>query len=79
MECMVDAGMSPMDTIISTTLKAAENLGKQAELGTVEKGKLADLTVISGDPLADITNTRNVKLVMKDGEILVDNLGLAKK
>jgi imidazolonepropionase-like amidohydrolase len=74
MECMVEAGMSPMDTIIATTGKAAENLGKQKDLGTIEKGKLADLIVISGDPLVNIANTKNVKLVMKDGNILVNHL-----
>lgn len=72
MECMVDAGMSPMDTIIATTGKAAENLGKQNELGTIEKGKLADLIAVDGDPLADINNIRNIRLVLKDGEILIN-------
>ena len=79
MQCMVEAGMSPMDTIIATTGKAAENLGKEKELGTIEKGKLADLIVISGDPLADIANTRNIKLVIKDGKILVDNIHAIKR
>jgi len=65
-----------MDTIIATTGKAAENLGKQNELGTIEKGKLADIIAIAGDPLADIKNTRNIKLVIKDGKILVDKIGL---
>jgi len=79
MECMVDSGMSTMDTIIATTGKAAENLGKQNELGTIEKGKLADIIAIAGDPLADINNIRNIKLVIKDGKILVDKIGLKKK
>jgi imidazolonepropionase-like amidohydrolase len=79
MECMVDAGMSPMDVIIATTSKAAENLGYEKEFGSIEKGKLADVIAISGDPLANISNTKNVKLVIKDGNIMVDNIGLAKK
>lgn len=79
MECMVEAGMSPMDVIIATTSKAAENLGQENVLGSLEKGKLADVIAISGDPLANISNTRNVKLVIKDGSIVVDNIGLAKK
>ena len=76
---MVDAGMSPMDTIIATTGKAAENLGKQDELGTIEQDKLADLIVISGDALADITNTKNIKLLIKDGKILLNKLKITDK
>ena len=79
LECMVEAGMSPMDAIIATTGKAAENLGKEKELGTIEKGKLADIIVISGDPLVNIANTKNIKLVIKDGKIIVDNIHLKKK
>jgi imidazolonepropionase-like amidohydrolase len=79
MECMVAAGMSPMDTIIATTGKAAENLGKQDELGTIEKGKLADMIVVAGNPAQHIGDAKNIKLVMKDGKIMVDKLGLSKK
>jgi imidazolonepropionase-like amidohydrolase len=74
MQLMVDAGMSTMDTIVASTAKAAANLGRQDELGTIEKGKLADLIAVEGNPLEDIANTRNVKLVVKDGDILVNRL-----
>ena len=52
-------------------------LGREAELGTVEKGKLADLVVVDGDPLADIAvlrEARNIALVMKGGEIAADRM-----
>jgi imidazolonepropionase-like amidohydrolase len=48
--------------------------GRQNELGTIEKGKLAGLVAVAGDPLKDIANTRNAKLVVKDGDILVNRL-----
>ncbi len=76
MELMVGLGMSPMAAIMAATKIAAENLGKGNELGTIEKGKLADLIVVSGDPITQIVDTKNIKLVVKDGKVLVDKLGL---
>jgi len=74
LEVMVEAGMSPMDAIVAATRDAAANVGRGGELGTVEEGKLADIIVVSGDPLEDIAHTRGVVLVMKDGRILVNRL-----
>jgi len=74
LECLVKSGMTPMQAIQAATGWAAECLGQEAELGTVEPGKLADLVVVSGDPLADISLLRDIKriaLVIKDGEIAV--------
>jgi len=76
MEAMVELGMSPMDAIMSATKKAAETLRKEKDLGTIEAGKLADMIVVSGNPAAQISDIKNIKLVMKDGKILVDNLGV---
>jgi len=76
MEIMVELGMSPMDTIVSATRKSAENLNKGDELGTIEKGKLADIVAVSGNPVQNISDTKNVKLVIKDGKVMVDKLGL---
>jgi len=76
LELMVEAGLSPMEAIMTGTRNAAENLGKGSELGTIEKGKLADMILVSGNPAVNISDTRNIKLVMKDGRILIDKLGL---
>jgi len=74
LELMVEAGLSPMDAILAGTSNAAENLGKGNELGTIEEGKLADIIAVTGNPLEDICNSRNVKLVVKGGEILFNRL-----
>lgn len=76
LEVMVEAGISPLAAIVSATKKAAENLGAGNELGTIEVGKLADIVVVSGHPTTHIADTKNIKLVIKDGRVLVDKLGL---
>jgi imidazolonepropionase-like amidohydrolase len=74
LELMVEAGIEPMDAIITGTRNAADNLAKSGELGTIEAGKFADVIAVAGDPLKDIRNTRGIKLVIKDGEILVNKI-----
>jgi enamidase len=74
LELMVEAGISPMEAIMAGTRNAADNLGKTNELGTIEPGKLADIIAVSGDPLKDIRDTREIKLVIKDGKILVNKI-----
>ncbi len=74
LELMVEAGMSPMEAIMAGTRNAANNLSKSRELGTIEKGKLADIVVVSGNPLEKIETTRNIKMVIKDGVIVVNKL-----
>jgi imidazolonepropionase-like amidohydrolase len=71
---MVQHGLSPMQTLISATRGAAENLGMAHEIGTLEVGKLADLVLVDGDPVADITATGRVVLVVKDGVVHRDEL-----
>jgi hypothetical protein len=70
MELMVDAGLEPMEVICASTLRSAEFLGVSEQLGSVEPGKLADLVVVDGDPLRDISSSRNVSTVIKDGKVL---------
>ena len=70
MELMVDAGVSPMEALKSATIYAAELMRKEKDLGTVEVGKMADLVVLGGDPLAEIRNTRKVETVIIDGKIV---------
>jgi len=74
LELMVEAGISPMEAIIAGTRNAADNMAKASELGTIESGKLADVIAVFGDPLKDIRNTREIKLVIRDGEILVNKI-----
>lgn len=64
-----DYGMSPMQTIQSGTIRAAEVLGWSEHLGTIEAGKWADIVAVSGDPLKDIKELQHVKFVMKAGVI----------
>jgi imidazolonepropionase-like amidohydrolase len=67
-ELMVEAGIRPMEVLISATKNAAAVMGRQGELGTLEKGKLADLLVLDADPLVDIKNARRISRIMKAGE-----------
>jgi imidazolonepropionase-like amidohydrolase len=75
--CLVKAGMTPMQALQAATGWAAECLGQEADLGTVEPGKLADLVVVAGDPLAQIgilQDRGKIALVLKGGEIAADRL-----
>jgi imidazolonepropionase-like amidohydrolase len=67
MATLVSLGMTPMQAIISATRTGAEVLGMQDRLGTIEEGKLADIILVEGDPLKDITAMRRVVYVVKDG------------
>lgn len=72
---MCNVGMSPMEAIVATTKVAAENIGWQDRLGTIEPGKLADIIISKTDPLHDIRsleNVDNILMVMKDGEVVKD-------
>jgi imidazolonepropionase-like amidohydrolase len=67
---LVAAGMTPMQALQAATSRAAECLGLEAEIGTIEKGKWADLVFVEGDPLRDITvlqDRRRIKRVIKGG------------
>jgi len=70
MEALVSAGLTPMQAILASTKWPAEFLHKEKDLGTVEPGKLADVILIEGDPLADIRNTHRVRTVILDGKVI---------
>jgi len=70
MEALVDAGVTPMQAILSSTKWPAELVRHEKELGTVEPGKLADAILIEGDPLADIRNTRRISAVILGGKVV---------
>jgi imidazolonepropionase-like amidohydrolase len=64
------AGLKPMQIIVSATSVGAKICNLSHEIGTIETGKKADLFVVDGDPLANIENLRKVKFVMKEGKVL---------
>jgi len=69
--------MTPMQALVATTASAARCIGLGDQVGTIEPGKLADLILVAGDPLRDITILRdraNLRLVMKDGTPHVNRL-----
>jgi len=66
----VEAGVPPMKAIQSATLNVARTFNKDKDYGSIEPGKVADLSVIEGDPLADIWMTQNVKMLIMDGEVI---------
>ena len=67
---MVDLGMNPFEALKSATGNAAELLRISQKLGTLEKGKLADVVAVPGDPTVDITATEHVSFVMKEGKVI---------
>jgi imidazolonepropionase-like amidohydrolase len=67
---LVEAGLTPMQVLQAATLRAAEFMGKDAMQGTVAKGKVADLVLLDGDPLADIRNTTRISAVILRGKLL---------
>lgn len=69
MELMVQAGLEPAKVLIAATRTAAERLGA-SDLGTIEEGKQADFVLVDGNPLEDITHTRNIRTVIKQGRII---------
>jgi imidazolonepropionase-like amidohydrolase len=66
---MVEGGMPPIEAIQSATVAAADLMGRSQDLGTVEKGKLADIVAVDGNPLTDIKSVLKVAFVMKDGVV----------
>jgi len=64
------AGLTPARAIQGGTIINAEAMGWQDQIGSIDKGKFADLVAVSGDPLADITELQRVKFVMKAGKII---------
>ena len=66
----VSAGFSPMEALQAATVNPAHYLGKTADLGTIETGKLADFVLLDANPLEDITNTRRIWAVVVNGRYL---------
>ena len=66
---MVEYGMTPLQAIRSATSVGAENIGWGDRVGSIEKGKYADLVAVSGNPANDVTEMERVKFVMKGGQV----------
>lgn len=71
-EALQTAGLPAAEVIRAGTTTAAELLGWQDRVGSLEKGKLADIIAVDGDPLADVKSLSRVTFVMKDGAVIVD-------
>ncbi len=74
---LVRGGLTPLAALQAATVRAAELLGLDDRLGTVEPGKLADLVAVDGDPQQSIAAMKKVVFVMKGGEVLADASGAA--
>jgi Tol biopolymer transport system component/imidazolonepropionase-like amidohydrolase len=70
LEELVAAGLSPVEAIRAGTSSAARIIGAEDVLGSVEKGKWADLIILDADPLADIRNTRRISKVIQGGKVI---------
>ena len=70
MESYATAGIPTLEIVKSATVNGAKWLGKDAEFGTIEPGKRADLVIVDGDPLKDIKNTRKITTVIQDGRVV---------
>ena len=71
--------MNPIDALKSAAANDAELLGIAQRVGTLEKGKLADVIAVPGDPTGDITATERVSFVMKEGKIIRQGPPAGKK
>lgn len=71
-EFAVEWGMDPMAAIVAGTRVSSEAMGMEREIGTIEKGKLADMIGMQGDPLRNITELQRVNFVMLGGDVIVN-------
>jgi imidazolonepropionase-like amidohydrolase len=69
LELLVRSGLTPLEALRTATYNPAEFLGALDSLGTVEKGKVADLLLLDANPLADIRNTRRIAVVIANGRV----------
>lgn len=77
LELLVEIGLTPMEALMASTKTASEVLGLEKKIGTLEKGKLADLIVVDGDPVRDITLLQKrdkILAIMKEGHFYKNHL-----
>ena len=69
LEIFQQSGLTPFEVLQTATIRAAEALGEGSNLGSIEAGKLADLAIVTDDPLVDVKNARKVRAVITNGEL----------
>jgi hypothetical protein len=69
-EMLVEAGLTPVQAIQTASLNVAQAWGKDKDYGSVEKGKVADLVIVRGDPRQNISDTQNVEMVFVEGKVM---------
>ena len=69
MESMQRAGLTPMQVLVASTRGGSRAMGREKEIGTIEKDKVADLLVVAGDPTADVAHLRKVRYVVRGGVV----------
>jgi imidazolonepropionase-like amidohydrolase len=69
-ELLASAGLTPMQAIMAATKNASALLGHADRLGTLEAGKIADVLVLSANPLENISNIRSIEMVLRDGKMI---------
>ena len=67
---LVQAGLTPLEALESATTRPAQYFGLEKELGLVEKGMIADLILLKGNPLENISNTQKIEAVIKNGNLM---------
>ncbi|MDX2223342.1 MAG: amidohydrolase family protein [Rhodospirillaceae bacterium] len=70
LELLAEIGIPPADIVRIGTLNGAKYLGREADLGTIAPGKLADLLLLDADPTADVRNARRINTVIKGGQVI---------
>jgi Amidohydrolase family len=70
LEMLVEAGLTPVQAIQTAAINVAQAWGKDKDYGSVEKGKIADLLIVRGDPRQNISDTQNVEMVFIEGKVM---------
>ena len=70
LEMLVEAGLTPVQAIQTASQNVAQAWGKDKDYGSVEKGKVADLVIVRGDPRQNISDTQNVEMVFIEGKVM---------
>ena len=73
MQALATDGMTPMEILHAATIGSSKTIGRDAEFGSLEPGKFADLIILGKNPLDDIRNTLSIEDVMKDGRLYDGN------